>query len=808
MAPLSLHEIVGARHTRRATALAVAALGVLVAVDLVGGPHVVLSGLYVLPPLALALTGDRRATLAVAVLAFALTVASGAWNDLLGMQRWVVGMLVVGPGAIVATLFADRISLARANVELSADLSDAERRFEAIVAGLPDAVTVRDDAGRLVYANDAAVELLRVEDHEALAALTPQQAMDLFDAFDEDGRPVALDELPGALAWRSATDPEPLVVRNIVRATREERWLLSKATAIRDRGGRARFVVSVTEDVTAAKRAELGQRLLAEAGRALTASLDPERTLAEVARMAVPNLADWCAVDVPRRDGTLELVAAAHVEAERVALGRRLRERHPVTLDAPDPLGAVVRGELAHWVQDETPDAMLVDYAHDAEHLELLRGIGLNAIMTVPMSAGERVLGAITFVSAEAHRFGPTTLELGLELGRRAGVALENARLYSERGEVAHTLQAALVPDPVPAVAGWDVGALYRPAGDGAEAGGDFYDVISTDDGWLVTIGDVSGKGAQAAAVTGLARFTMRTAAGITGDPQVALRTLNAALLRRPGGDLCSAAVVALADDGPLARVRVTCAGHPPPVLVRGGDARSVGGSGLLLGVAERASWIEQEIVLQAGDRLVLYTDGVTDTAGVDGEHFGDDRLRELLGAAASPACAQALADTVWRGLARFQRGEQHDDIAVLVLERLLPGEVALAGGRRAPSAARAVARERLDGLVVPEALGPSVVAVSEIVSNAVRHGGGHEGGRVRLRVAVHAERVRVEVRDGGAGFAPELRAGGPNGGFGLMLVERFAARWGVEREATGTCVWFEQPAAGAPSERPDGVAH
>jgi PAS domain S-box-containing protein len=805
MAP-PLKDILGERDARRATALALLTLVALLIVDITGGDHVVLSGLYVLAPLALALTGARRATAIVAGFAFALALGSGAWNDLLWMQRWFVGLLVTGAGGLIAVLFADRIALARTNVELTTDLSDAERRFEAIVAGLPDAVTVRDDDGRLVYVNDAAVELLGAT-RDRLTAMGPQDAMDLFDAFDEDGEPIALEDLPGARAWSARTDPEPMVVRNVVRATGAERWLLSKAVAIRDRGGRPRYVVNLTEDITAAKRSELGQRLLAEAGRALAVSLDPQRTLGEVVRMAVPNLADWCAADVPGRDGTVQLVAAAHVDAERVVLARRLRERYPVALDAEDQLAAVLRGELNHWLQDETADAMLVEHAEDAEHLDLMRGLGLNAIMVVPMTAGERVLGAITFVSAQARRFDADDLELACELGRRAGVALENARLYFERGEIAHTLQAALVPDPVSSVPGWDLAALYRPAGDGAEAGGDFYDVIETDDGRLVTIGDVSGKGARAAAITGLARFTMRTAAGITGDAHVALRTLNAGLLRRPGGDLCSAAVVALTEDGPRARARVICAGHPPPLLLRDGEPRPVGRPGLVLGVAEDAAWREVEVPLEPGDRLLLFTDGVTDTAGARGERFGDGRLRAAVDAVRDGHPPE-LVDGVWDALSRFGQGAQRDDIAVIAIERLLPGEMAFPGGPRAPGEARAAVRERLAEAVAPDLLGPTLLLVSEVVSNAVRHGGrsADGDGRVRLRVVGLAEHVRVEVRDDGDGFEPEMRTGGPDGGFGLVLVERFAARWGVDREPGGVCVWFEQPKAGA-TRRPEGVA-
>lgn len=784
-----MHEIVRTARAGRATLAAVAAMVALVAVDVAGGSSVFLSGLYIVPALAVALTGDRRATLALSVAAVVLAVLSGPWNDLMWTQRWLVGLLVTVSGGIIATLFAERIGLTR-------ELSHAERRFEAIVSGLPDAVTVRGADGALVYANEAAVRLLAVGSRERLEGMTARDTMELFDAFDEDGRPFALGDMPGFKAWTSSADPEPLLVRNVVRATGQERWLLSKAAAIRARDGRAQYVVNITTDVTASKRAELGQRLLADAGRALAASLDTSRTLREIARMAVPNLADWCAVDVRGPDGHLELIAAEHVDPERSAIARRLRERHPLAADDPDPVAAVARGDLPSWVQDETSDAMLAERARDPEDLELLRAIRPNAVMVVPLRAGDRVLGAVTFVSAQAGRFDAEELALALELGRRAGVALENARLYSERGEIAHTLQAALVPDPVPAVPGWDVAALYRPAGEGAEAGGDFYDVTATGGCWVVTVGDVSGKGARAASVTSLARFTMRTAAGITGDPHAVLSTLNASLLRRPDGDLCSAVVAVLAEEDGRASVRVLRAGHPAPLLVHRDEVRPVGLPGLLLGVAEGATWTEERLELERGDRLVLFTDGVTDAAGPGREHFGEGRLRAVLGERGGEDPG-AVVDAVWAALEGFRVGAQPDDIAVVVLERLRPDEVALPGGPRAPAAARAVARERLEGLVAPDALETAVLLVSEIVSNAVRHGGGGDDGQVRLRVVAFAERIRAEVRDGGPGFEPQARAAGPDGGFGLVIVERFASRWGVDREGAVTCVWFEQPAAG-----------
>jgi serine phosphatase RsbU (regulator of sigma subunit)/anti-sigma regulatory factor (Ser/Thr protein kinase)/PAS domain-containing protein len=695
-----------------------------------------------------------------------------------------------------AEVLAGRVALALENAGLSAELLDAERRFEAIVAGMADGVTVRAADGRLVYANDAALDLLRVESQEALRGLARGEAMALFDVSDEDGRPVPLDELPGVRAWNLDEDPEPMIVRAVVRATGEQRWLLTRATAIRDDDGLPRYVVSFTEDVTAAKRAELAQRILAEAGRVLVSSLDPQRPLQQLAMLAVPELADWCAVDVPGRAGVIEHVAIGHADPVKVALARELRTRNPVTMSEPHGLAAVLRGDVPHVLVDETTDEKLAAYATDADHLALLREVGFNSIMIVPIAAGGTILGALTFVSAHARHFDADDLELGLELGRRAGIALENARLYTERTDIAHTLQVALVPDPVPLAPGWDVAALYRPAGEATEAGGDFYDMVRTKDGWLVVMGDVAGKGARAASLTALARYTLRTAAMLTGDPGAALAALNAGLMRRDE-DLahCTAAVVELVDEGDHARARVYSAGHPLPVLVRRGVARTLGRPGPLLGALEDAQWPFQETLLASGDRLVLYTDGVTDTRGPR-ERFGDDRLLDLLSSVdgAAPAALVHAIDGAIRG---FERGAQRDDTALLAIGRLAPGELALPGGAQAVAIARAAVLGRAEPVIAPDRLRDLVLMTSEVVTNAIRHGGATgPDDRIRLRVDGDAPRVRVEVRDDGPGFDPAsaafVRAAPGDGGLGLGLVDRLADAWGCDREGGSTVVWFE----------------
>ncbi|MEA2248150.1 MAG: hypothetical protein QOH46_2679, partial [Solirubrobacteraceae bacterium] len=592
-----------------------------------------------------------------------------------------------------AAVVADRVAIALENAGLSAELLDAQRRFEAIVDGMLDGVTVRGADGALVYANDAAIEMLRVGSRDELQRMARGEAMALFDVFAEDGRRVTLGELPGARAWHMTEDPAPMVVRNVVRATGEQRWLLSKAIAIRHADGRPEYVVNFTEDVTAVKRAEFSQRVLAEAGRVLVSSLDISSTLQQVATLAVPELADWCGVDMPAR-GAIASVAVSHVDPEMVRVARRLRETYAVGADEPHGMAAVIRGDVPHFLVDETPDEALAGYAVDEEHLALLRAVGFNSIMIVPVVGHSGIIGALTFVSALPRRFDDQDLELVKELGRRAGVAVENSRLYNERADIAHTLQIALVPDPVPLAPGWDVAALYRPAGEAAEAGGDFYDMVRTDDGWLVVMGDVAGKGAGAASLTALARYTLRTAAMLTGDPEAALAALNVGLMRRSDAAYCTAVLVSLVESGDGARARVLSAGHPLPVLMQRGMATPFGTPGPLLGAIEGAGWPTEEVALAAGDRLVLYTDGVTDARGPKGR-FGDERLLRLL-ASMDGAPPADVVGAVERALRGYQVGPQRDDTAVLAVARLRPGELALPGGPESVGLARAAIAARL----------------------------------------------------------------------------------------------------------------
>ena len=214
------------------------------------------------------------------------------------------------------------------------------------------------------------------------------------------------------------------------------------------------------------------------------------------------------------------------------------------------------------------------------------------------------------------------------------------------------------------------IAARFRAAGETSEVGGDFYDVFGVGDGWMVVVGDVTGKGPAAATITSLARYTMRTAAMYERSPSAVLARLNAALGVDPDRrQICTAVCARIepAEDGTL-RVALARGGHPPPYLVSAaGGSETVGTPGPLLGAFDSGTWEEIHLVVGAGDALVLYTDGVTDTRGEDGELFGEERLSELLARAAA-LDADEVASRIDDALQAFEYGQQRDDVALLVL--------------------------------------------------------------------------------------------------------------------------------------------
>jgi PAS domain S-box-containing protein len=695
-------------------------------------------------------------------------------------------------------VLAGRLAVALDN----ARLLDAERQLEALVTSMEDAVTMRDMEGRIVLANEAAIELMGAASLDDLRALAVEEMWSRYALYDPEGRPLHEQQLSWVEALRTQRNPPPLLYRQVARETGRQRWLVSKASVVRGQDDAPAMVMNVTEDVTAVKRAEIGQRLLVEAGRLLSGTLDVDATLQEIAELTVPTLADWCGIDVPGPGGSLHQRAVAHIEPEKVALAHRLRSLHPVGLDDDSALARVNRtGEPAR-MDNITPE-MVRAAALDEEHLALLEGLGLSALMVVPLRTGDDVLGSLSLVASQPHRrFDDADQEVAEALGRRVADALRNARLLRDRTEIAHVLSSGLRPDASPILPGCEVAAVYQPAGEDVEAGGDFYEVIDAPSGSIVVMGDVVGKGAPAAALSAVARVTLRTAGRLTGEPRAALDELNHVLRRRGGMSLCTVVAVALPSELP-GTAEVLLAGHPPPLLVRDGVAQPIGRHGPMLGAVEVAEWPPATVELAPGDVLVLYTDGVLDSVLPGGERFGEERLRRVAERAGQDV--GRLAEMVEEQLERLRL---RDDVALLAIR--CPGppallargtldgdaalllELTLPGGPAAPRAARHALAAALAGRLSQRAEGDALIVVSELVTNAIRHGGAPDDRyELTLHAALRETGLRIEVTDPGAGFEPGGHGPRPDGGYGLHLLDRLASRWGVAG-AEPVTVWVE----------------
>jgi PAS domain S-box-containing protein len=567
------------------------------------------------------------------------------------------------------TVLAGRVALVLANARLVTDLTSTQARLDGILNSLAEAVTVNDDQDRTVYANPAATKLLGLTSPSEATRARPGELAARFSITDEHGDPVNYDEFPGRRIVRGEPAPE-LLTRTIDKATGRAYWLLTKATLLTDQG--RDFAVNIIEDVTEAKEAEQRQRFLAQAGQLLASSLDYEQTLQRVARLAVPWLADWCAVDLPAPDGTIEQVALAHVDERKVAEARELRRRYPPRPGDETGVPAILNGGPPELIT-EIPEALLDAAIDDPEQRRAIKALGMRSAMIVPMRVGEQTLGALTFVSSDSgRRFDETDFAFAQDLALRAAAAVQNARLYAAQRRVAYTLQASLLPDTLPPIPGFGVAAAYQAGELGADVGGDFYDVVRTADpaAHLVFLGDVTGKGVDAAALTSRVRHSIRTAARFNPNPSAILQLVNEILVEGPG--LAPVSLLALLVVGE--NVTIAAAGHPPPLLrraaARGQAAPAVmpvGPGGILLGVANTRAFEQQTVTLAPGDAILLYTDGVTDTPGAR-DRFGHDRLAEVL--ATAPDTPDGILAAIQSALKAFQATTATDDRAMLVLRR------------------------------------------------------------------------------------------------------------------------------------------
>ena len=334
-----------------------------------------------------------------------------------------------------------------------------------LLDAVADGIIIQDPTGRMVYANPAAAQVFGFATAAEMVAMPAAEIMQRFQMLNEDGKPLAVEELPGRRALAGEPEAERVVQFRFL-STGEIRWSTIKSRPVHNPDGSVRFAVSIWHDMTenllrqrdlenasmqleettaeleasvmelelrTTEAEELAERqsFLAEAGRMLAGSLDSEDTLRMVAHLAVPRLANWATIALVDEQGVLQTLEVAHADPQKLRYARVLQEKYPPEPSLDSGQYRVQRTGQSELYR-EIPDKLIEESARNEEHLQLLRELKLRSAMVVPMKLRDEVLGVITFIRAESQNkaYTETDLEFAESLASRAALAVSNARLY------------------------------------------------------------------------------------------------------------------------------------------------------------------------------------------------------------------------------------------------------------------------------------------------------------------------------------------------------------------------------------------
>ena len=548
--------------------------------------------------------------------------------------------------------------LLRHTVEMARDMAGADAAY-ALVADEDGALRIRAGAG--IGTPELLAGLARPAARVAQGSHDAQIPGRLPAIYDDLSRAAAKVLLPAGAAARSLVTVPFLAegrVTGVLAAAAAEPDRFTSTDADRLQQVADRVALSLERARLAElERARRGRiSFLAEASDMLAGTLDQDKTIALVAQLVVPRLATWCAVYLAD-DGTPRPAYVWHSDEALADALARVLERVP-------PPQVPSRAGARRWSLAGLPPSTLPPGTAD---------LASDAVWCCPLVARGRVLGAFVIGRPRGERFPRETVELVEDLGRRAALALDNARLYSQQVQTSRALQRSLLPPEVPRVPGIDLAVGYNAAGEGNEVGGDFYDVFAVADGrWRFAIGDVCGTGPEAAAMTGLARYTMRILAREGRGIAAVLDRLNRLILDEgPRGrfvTLVHGEITMLPGLPQVTRVSMVCAGHPLPLLLRAqGKPEPAVSPQPLLGVLDEVAFRAKSVDLDPGDVLLFVTDGVTERRNGNDLLDDGDGLSQVFADCAG-LNAGAVAVRIMRAVRDFAPQPLADDTALIVL--------------------------------------------------------------------------------------------------------------------------------------------
>ncbi len=490
-----------------------------------------------------------------------------------------------------------------------ADAESLRSHFAEVVAGSQDAVISKDLDGIVTSWNPAA---------ERLYGYTAEQAIGRHISFlvppDHKHEEVRiLDLIKGGERLQTYETDR-------LRADGGRIAVSLTVSPIHGSGGELTGASVIARDVTSEKRRRKAKDFLLAASRRLDSSLDPDRTARTIVETAVPELAEICVLDLLRADGSYGDSVVAGVDPLAAARLEEVRRAAPIESASSHPVAQVMRsGEPMVWRDLEAPD-VIEDVAQSEEHRQLIDDAGYNSAAVVPLLARGRTIGALSFLHVRGDaRYDPGDLDFLAELGTRAALVLDNARLYGERDRIARNLQLGLRPPRPADVPGLGIAVIFEPAGEGIEIGGDVYDVLPTEDGCWVLVGDVAGKGTAAAGVSVALRHAVRGLTREIEQPDDVLARVNELLLAGETlNDFATAVLARLRREGEGWRLSLASAGHPPALHLRGDDHEELGG-GSVLGGWPDADVARHERTIAPGELLLLCTDGWLEAGPVAG---------------------------------------------------------------------------------------------------------------------------------------------------------------------------------------------